>query len=428
MTRIPPEVTVHQIVNMSPVIQRGTRKVTGKRRLTFGAHVYASRFNAVTHDERSSSPVQLSKFLGRDKDEGARRSAVSGKKILLKLDKSKEDKEAESKRNELLKFLNAKANAREITNNGEDSDQDVEDFSDPDVDEVPDDIDDEGPEKVEDVHGHSFSNPSRGIILRNELGGDMLNVDPNAAHASEFPEYADIVPAHRLTINSQFEELFVGQQFENKADCVFAIKQYSMKLSIDYKGLVAAIRQSEVPWRSVYCIRHIAVNFHNQYKNKDWRKRIMNMGMDQHGKCNRLCSRCCQIGHYVGESKVYYKHQEDRQLHQTWPEAGWSTCYYQTYQMISVVALGEINSNRLCLGDMNLNCLCLGDMNLNCLCLGDMNLNRLCLGDMNFNRKCPSDMNCSATHHKKRQPIGPMCSKVGPPSWAPPYVDPLAPP
>ncbi|XP_012483042.1 uncharacterized protein LOC105797650 [Gossypium raimondii] len=46
------------------------------------------------------------------------------------------------------------------------------------------------------------------------------------------------------------------------------------------KGLVAAIRQSELPWRSVYCIRHIAVNFHNQYKNKDWRKRIVNMGYE----------------------------------------------------------------------------------------------------------------------------------------------------
>ncbi|XP_016711801.1 uncharacterized protein [Gossypium hirsutum] len=44
------------------------------------------------------------------------------------------------------------------------------------------------------------------------------------------------------------------------------------------KGLIAAIRQLEVPWRSIYCIRHIAVNFHNEYKNKDWRKRIVNMG------------------------------------------------------------------------------------------------------------------------------------------------------
>ncbi|KAG5626050.1 hypothetical protein H5410_011268 [Solanum commersonii] len=62
----------------------------------------------------SSGPVQLSKFLGRDKDDGVRRSAVSGKKILLKLDKTKEDKEAESKRNELLKFLNATSSCSSI--------------------------------------------------------------------------------------------------------------------------------------------------------------------------------------------------------------------------------------------------------------------------------------------------------------------------
>lgn len=57
--------------------------------------------------ERASGPVQLSKFLGRDKEEGVQRSAISGKKIMMKLDKSKEDKAAESKRSELLKFLNA---------------------------------------------------------------------------------------------------------------------------------------------------------------------------------------------------------------------------------------------------------------------------------------------------------------------------------
>lgn len=60
--------------------------------------------------ERSGSPVQLSKFLGCDKDNNVRRSAVSGKKILLKLEKSKEDKKAETNRNELLKFLNASYN------------------------------------------------------------------------------------------------------------------------------------------------------------------------------------------------------------------------------------------------------------------------------------------------------------------------------
>nr|CAB3462292.1 unnamed protein product [Digitaria exilis] len=55
--------------------------------------------------EGGDGPVQLSKFLGRDKEkeEGTQRSAISGKK----LEKTKEDKAAESKRNELLKFLNA---------------------------------------------------------------------------------------------------------------------------------------------------------------------------------------------------------------------------------------------------------------------------------------------------------------------------------
>ncbi|PPD89108.1 hypothetical protein GOBAR_DD13963 [Gossypium barbadense] len=63
----------------------------------------------------------------------------------------------------------------------------------------------------------------------------MLSIDPDAAHASEFPEYADIVPTHILASNSQLEELFIGQQFKNKADYVFGIKQYSVKVSIDYK-------------------------------------------------------------------------------------------------------------------------------------------------------------------------------------------------
>lgn len=52
-------------------------------------------------------PVQLSKFLGETKEDGVRRSAVSGKKILMKVEKTKEDKLAENNRNELLKFLNA---------------------------------------------------------------------------------------------------------------------------------------------------------------------------------------------------------------------------------------------------------------------------------------------------------------------------------
>ncbi|PPD72995.1 hypothetical protein GOBAR_DD30097 [Gossypium barbadense] len=101
-------------------------------------------------------------------------------------------------------FADTEVDIRERTNNGEDSNQDVEDFSNLDIEEVPDNIDDESPEEVEDAHSPSFN--------------------PDAAHAFEFPEYADIVPAHRLVSNSQLEELFVGQRFENKADYVVAIK------------------------------------------------------------------------------------------------------------------------------------------------------------------------------------------------------------
>ncbi|KAH1097011.1 hypothetical protein J1N35_013932 [Gossypium stocksii] len=104
-------------------------------------------------------------------------------------------------------IISIEADIGERTNKGENSDQDVEDFSDLDVDEVLNDIDDECPEEAEDVHGPSFSNPSRGIILRNELGSDMLNVNSDATHASEFPKFADIVPAPKL-------ELFCTPQME----------------------------------------------------------------------------------------------------------------------------------------------------------------------------------------------------------------------
>ncbi|XP_017624911.1 uncharacterized protein LOC108468543 [Gossypium arboreum] len=43
------------------------------------------------------------------------------------------------------------------------------------------------------------------------------------------------------------------------------------------KGLIAAIRRSGVPWRSVYCIRHIAANFHRDYKNADWKRQFVKM-------------------------------------------------------------------------------------------------------------------------------------------------------
>ncbi|TVU49871.1 hypothetical protein EJB05_01210 [Eragrostis curvula] len=81
------------------------REASGRSR----KHKKSSRSSKKKESEHADGPVQLSKFLGRDKEkeEGVQRSAISGKKIMMKLEKSKEDKVAESKRNELLKFLNA---------------------------------------------------------------------------------------------------------------------------------------------------------------------------------------------------------------------------------------------------------------------------------------------------------------------------------
>ncbi|PPD80668.1 hypothetical protein GOBAR_DD22396 [Gossypium barbadense] len=43
------------------------------------------------------------------------------------------------------------------------------------------------------------------------------------------------------------------------------------------EGLIVAIRHSSVPWRSVYCIRYIAANFHRDYKNADWWRQVVRM-------------------------------------------------------------------------------------------------------------------------------------------------------
>ncbi|PPD75102.1 hypothetical protein GOBAR_DD27971 [Gossypium barbadense] len=55
------------------------------------------------------------------------------------------------------------------------------------------------------------------------------------AELAEFPEYPEILPTHRQAVNSDHEELFVGQRFESKEECVFAIKRYSMNIIVDYK-------------------------------------------------------------------------------------------------------------------------------------------------------------------------------------------------
>ncbi|KAH1098462.1 hypothetical protein J1N35_015383 [Gossypium stocksii] len=120
------------------------------------------------------------------------------------------------------------------SNNDDQSHRDPnDDFSDPDLDDIPEDIDEEEPMEGENANPYSTGNTGPGIVIRNNPRSFMIDVDPDAAR--EFPEYTNIVPAHLLDEEFGDEELFVGQQFHNKKDCLHAIKQLSLKLGVDYK-------------------------------------------------------------------------------------------------------------------------------------------------------------------------------------------------
>ncbi|PPD71575.1 hypothetical protein GOBAR_DD31526 [Gossypium barbadense] len=131
----------------------------------------------------------------------------------------------------------------------------VEDFSDPDLDEVSNDIYDKGANDDENVNMSVVRNPNRGIMIRNDPGAHMSNIDLDAVQTFEFLKYPNIVPAHRLTVEFGHEEVFVGQKFSTKEEC------------------------SSVPWRSVYCILHIAANFHRDYKNANWWRQVVKIAM-----------------------------------------------------------------------------------------------------------------------------------------------------
>ncbi|XP_052882757.1 uncharacterized protein LOC128291605 [Gossypium arboreum] len=94
------------------------------------------------------------------------------------------------------------------------SDYEVDIDSDPDVDDVPDDIDDEGVNEDGNINASLVGNQIRRIVIHNNPGAYMSRIDPDAAHAAEFPEYLEILPAHQMAIYSDPEELFVGQRFE----------------------------------------------------------------------------------------------------------------------------------------------------------------------------------------------------------------------
>ncbi|PPD87870.1 hypothetical protein GOBAR_DD15184 [Gossypium barbadense] len=89
-------------------------------------------------------------------------------------------------------------------------DEEVDSDSDLDVDDVPDDIDDEDVNNDGNINASSIGNQMRRILLYNNLGPHMSLIDPDAAYVAEFPEYPEIVHPHRLSVNSNHEDLFIG--------------------------------------------------------------------------------------------------------------------------------------------------------------------------------------------------------------------------
>ncbi|KAK5842551.1 hypothetical protein PVK06_004923 [Gossypium arboreum] len=69
----------------------------------------------------------------------------------------------------------------------------------------------------------------------------MSLINPDAAHAVEFLEHPEILHAHWLAVDSDLEELFVGQRFVSKKECIFSIKRYNMNISIDYKVIMSKL-------------------------------------------------------------------------------------------------------------------------------------------------------------------------------------------
>ncbi|PPS20245.1 hypothetical protein GOBAR_AA00298 [Gossypium barbadense] len=102
----------------------------------------------------------------------------------------------------------------DVYHSSDPSDHEVDSESDPDVDEVPDDIDDEGVNDDGNVNASSVGNQILRIVIHNNPGVHMSQIDPDAAHAAEFSEYLEILSAHQMAVYSNPDELFVGQKFE----------------------------------------------------------------------------------------------------------------------------------------------------------------------------------------------------------------------
>ncbi|KAL1067665.1 hypothetical protein V6Z11_D12G144600 [Gossypium hirsutum] len=129
--------------------------------------------------------------------------------------------------------------AGEEEGGGDHWDEEVDSDADPDVDDVPDDIDDEDVNNDDGINASSVGEQMRRIVINNNPGPHMSLIDPDAAYVAEFSEYPEIVHSHGLAVTSDDVELFIGQRFSCKEKCVYAIRRYSMKISVDYKVSVS---------------------------------------------------------------------------------------------------------------------------------------------------------------------------------------------
>ncbi|KAH1064354.1 hypothetical protein J1N35_029341 [Gossypium stocksii] len=126
-------------------------------------------------------------------------------------------------------------------NSSDPSDHEVDSDSDLDIDKVSNDIDDENTNGNRNVNASSTGNQIRCTVTHNNPRTHMSLIDPGATHVTEFLKYPDILPAHWLAVDSDPEELFMGQKFKSKEECIFSIKRYSMNVSLDYKVIMSKL-------------------------------------------------------------------------------------------------------------------------------------------------------------------------------------------
>ncbi|KAK5839421.1 hypothetical protein PVK06_008209 [Gossypium arboreum] len=130
--------------------------------------------------------------------------------------------------------LNITPNIDVVGDGGYDSsdpcDQEVDSDSDLVVDEVPNDIDDKGVNDDGNINASSVGKQMQSIVIHNN-SAHMSLINPDMAHVVEFSEYPEIVSTHQLAVNSDPEELFVGQRFKSKEELA---KPYSSRIETPY--------------------------------------------------------------------------------------------------------------------------------------------------------------------------------------------------